>query len=120
MINKNLEEKVKVDDERFSLLDKRSNYLFATAVVSQIAGYVLYEHCDIYYLNLLAIPLFIVAIISVLYVIYLDSWLDPIKRERLNLSKKETSSLRVAGWECNVTAVIIIIYDVVAMLKIIF
>lgn len=118
MIDNDTKGKGKTDKKRFIFFDKRGNILYLIAFVTQVNGTVLYEYCASNLLRMLSIPLFLVVVISILYVIYFKTHLKPIKFKRLvYLQGRKKFSLKIIGWELIVLC--LIVYDITAIFKII-
>ncbi|POT58566.1 hypothetical protein C3432_11835 [Citrobacter amalonaticus] len=119
MTNNTPEEMDGIDVQKYNLLDKRFDRFFATAFYSQIIGAILYEFCKLIFLKLIAIPLFLVAIVSIFHVFYLNSYLEPIRWKLHNTSKGEVLASKFSNLEFYLITIGLIIYDIAAMFQMI-
>ncbi|ECA1020826.1 hypothetical protein FNH54_20860 [Salmonella enterica subsp. enterica] len=112
----------KIDDiemTRYKALDRRFDLFFATATYTQIIGAILNEFCDSVILKITAIPLFLMAIFSILYVFYLNNYLEPVRWQLNKTSKGEIVASKFSNVEFYLITLGLIIYDIVSIFKII-
>lgn len=121
MMTPNNNEDVKDDIEfkKYNLLDKRFDCFFATATFSQIIGSIINEFCDSIILKSMVVPLFFVAIFSILYAFYLNNYLEPIRRKIQNISKGEVVASKFNNIEFYLITFALTIYDIKSVLHII-
>ncbi|EBX5012353.1 hypothetical protein XX71_19655 [Salmonella enterica subsp. enterica] len=107
-------------EERVKKESKRSEPYFIAAILAQITGYIIYQYSNFYILTLLAIPLFMVAIFSSVFLVYHDikNSPDEIKAEKIN--ENNALLLKIDGWGIYFSTMVMIGYDVIAIFKIIF
>lgn len=108
-----------VEMTKYKLLDRRFDLFFATATFTQIIGAILNEFCDSIILKITVIPLFLVAIFSILYVFYLNSYLEPIRWQLNKTSKGEVVASKFSNVEFYLITFGLIIYDVVSIFQIV-
>ncbi|EIL0014364.1 hypothetical protein LK554_004580 [Salmonella enterica] len=112
----------KIDDvemTRYKILDRRFDLFFATATYTQIIGAILNEFCDSVILKITVIPLFLMAIFSILYVFYLNNYLEPVRWQLNKTSKGEIVASKFSNVEFYLITLGLIIYDIVSIFKII-
>lgn len=119
MPNNNEDIKDDIESKKYNLFDKRFDCFFATATFSQIIGSIINEFCDSIILKSVVIPLFFVAIFSILYAFYLNNYLEPIRRKIQNVSKGEVVASRFSNLEFYLITFGLIIYDIKSVLDII-
>lgn len=115
-------DKVKDDVEikKYQLLDKRFDFFLATAIYSQIFGAIINEFFDSIILKMTVPPLFLVAIFSILYVMYLNSYLEPIRWKIHKTSKGEIVASKFNNLEFYLIIFGLIIYDIISIFGIFF
>ncbi|EEP1049965.1 hypothetical protein HAY28_001222, partial [Salmonella enterica] len=92
----------KIDDiemTRYKALVRRFDLFFATATYTQIIGAILNEFCDSVILKMTVIPLFLMAIFSILYVFYLNNYLEPVRWQLNKTSKGEIVASKFSNVE---------------------
>lgn len=104
---------------RYKALDRRFDLFFATATYTQIIGAILNEFCDSVILKITVIPLFLMAIFSILYVFYLNNYLEPVRWLLNKTSKGEIVASKFSNVEFYLITLGLIIYDIVSIFKII-
>ncbi|POT58563.1 hypothetical protein C3432_11820 [Citrobacter amalonaticus] len=110
--DKELEERVKKES-------KKSEPYFIAAVLSQITGYIIYQYSHIYILTLLAIPLFMVAIYSSVFLVCHDIKNEPDEVKVKKINKNDALLLKIDGVGLYFTTIVMIGYDVIAIFKVI-
>lgn len=110
--DKELEEKVKKES-------KRSEPYFIAAILAQITGYIIYQYSHIYILTLLAIPLFMVAIFSSVFLVYHDKKTESDRIKVKKINKNDALLLKIDGVGLYFATVVMIGYDVISIFKII-
>lgn len=112
--------KMVLNSKNTIFFDKRFDCFFATAIYSQVIGSIINEFCDSIILKTIVIPLFLVAIFSVLYSFYLNNYLEPIRRKIQNVSKGEVVAAIFDNVEFYLITFSLIVYDIKSMFDIIF
>lgn len=106
--------------KKYNFFDKRFDCFFATAIYSQVIGSIINEFCDSIILKTIVIPLFLVALFSVLYSFYLNNYLETIRRKIQNVSKGEVVAAIFDNVEFYLITFSLIVYDIKSMFDIIF
>lgn len=94
------------EDESIEELEHKVKYynrklyrIVMIGCLSQLIGFCLYSYLNNYVLVFMAIPLFIIAMISLVLFYFLSNKSIPLKIELYKISKREEKMLKADSWE---------------------
>ncbi|POT58562.1 hypothetical protein C3432_11815 [Citrobacter amalonaticus] len=88
--------------------------------LSQFIGFCLYSYFNSYAFVFVAIPLYIIAMISLVLFYLLSNESKPLKIKFYKISKREEKMLKADGWEYFFFLALIYLYNITSIFKIIF